>query len=821
MRSIAYSEIVAILSDILRDSPEFVFVHSGVASFGRIASPVESCLAAWNEARPLSSTLIMPTFTFSFCRMGIFDSEQTPSETGILSEYFRCQKGVVRSKHPIYSVAACGPRAEEVANLGGDSCWGQGTVFELLERENALIVGFGVLLSKSATIMHRAEEISQVPYRYCKTFEGKRVTRDGSEICQTHFWVRRLDIDIDNDFSPVIAELSQKGLHRRVHLGSSAIEYAYSRDICRVAMELIQNDPLAVVADRDRIRAEIYRPLISFLGSSNLDLLAQATQEEYQKWDNTGIGIVSVPFGQYKPHILKEDSELRVADPQVIVFLERMEDLCGGMVIDPYGEGFKVFRRNLEEYLITIQHTRRVMKGFIIVFGFFPTLRSTLGNIDHQFPEGLLSMAKYGNARIEEALKGIGDLCILDFASMLIETGIERRSRKYWYLGRLPFAGNGLKALARGLTGAILARCGKSARMLVLDLDNTLWGGSVGEDGFEGLQLGGDYPGNAYLDFQRALRLLKERGIALAIASKNTESVALEAIDQHPEMILKRDDFATWRINWQEKASNIQSICEEIGLGLGSICFLDDNPNEREWVKSQLPEVFVPELPDDPAERPHFLLDLPCLDLVDFTEEDRHRAEQYRKQHEIRTQQQAYENIEDFYRSLNMVVTICGYRRDNKARVLQLIAKTNQFNTTTRRYSEADLEELIAQGFQVYAVKLRDRFRKEEIIGVLIVDWKRSIAEIDSFMLSCRVLGYGIETAILGWLRKEGLSRNSDGLIGEIVETARNQIVRVLYRDNGFEKVENEKFLLRPLMTGVEVPDWICLETDLPEGAEV
>ena len=807
------------LSDLLADAPELVCVHSCVASFVSLQASAETCLAAWIDSLPPTSTLVMPTFTFSFCQTRVFDPHRTPSETGALTEAFRLQEHVIRSHNPIYSVAALGPRAEEVTQKNGETCWGKGSVFELLEQDNALIVGFGVSLARAATVLHRPEECLRVPYRYCKTFEGNRIINNQPQACRASFWVKRRDLDVKNDFLPVIEKLHREGQCQRIQLGRSTVESAYAADICRVETEMLQRDPLAVLADQARVRAELAKTSIAFLGSANLDLLADAVREDYPKWDPIGIRTIPVPFGQYKPHLLQEDTDLRVVNPNAVVFLERLEDLCGETAVDPYGEGLEVFRENLEEYLAVIHQARRTLQGFFIILNFSPSFPSVLGSADPRAAEGLKAIADYGNRRLAEGLKDVEDVCVLDLAPVLSEAGIERRSRKYWYLGRIPFGRNVLDTLARKITGVLLARSGKTARLLVLDLDHTLWGGVIGEDGIEGIQLGGDYPGNAYRDFQRVLKLLKERGLALAIASKNTESVALEAIARHPEMVLKQNDFYAWRINWGDKASSIRSLCGEIGLGPRSVCFLDDSPNEREWVKAQLPDVCVPDLPEDPSERPQFLLNLPCLDLLEMTEEDRHRADQYQAEREIRTQRAAFGCVEDFYRNLDMVVTLCDYTPANSARVLQLISKTNQFNVTTRRYTRAQLEDLMGRGYRIYAVQLKDRFRREEIIGVLIVQWKMRTCTIDSFLLSCRVLGYGVETAVLGWLAAEIQKKGGNQISGEMLETPRNQIVRDLYVKHGFRPVAQENYLLHPLSACTPVPDWVIVKDHTQDRA--
>ena len=314
-------------------------------------------------------------------------------------------------------------------------------------------------------------------------------------------------------------------------------------------------------------------------------------------------------------------------------------------------------------------------------------------------------------------------------------------------------------------------------KCLVLDLDNTLWGGVLGEDGVDGIQLGGEYPGKAFSYWQRALLQLSRAGVILAVCSKNNEADVQEAWEMNPNMVIKREHFSAVRINWQDKANNISALADELNIGLDSMVFIDDNPAERELVKQLLPQVEVPDFPVKPYLLMSFFKQLvdKYFRIYSVTQEDLSKTEQYRSNALRRAEQSRFADFDQFLYSLDMQLEVIPADEHNLPRIAQMTQKTNQFNLTTRRYSEADVQQRLDQGWLIYCVRVSDRFGDSGITGTVFL---QPVADdevyIDSLLLSCRILGKGIEDAfvktVLNLLRLDGYRK----LDADYLPTAKN-----------------------------------------------
>ena len=344
------------------------------------------------------------------------------------------------------------------------------------------------------------------------------------------------------------------------------------------------------------------------------------------------------------------------------------------------------------------------------------------------------------------------------------------------------------------LVGRILAaQQGRSFKCLVLDLDHTLWGGMIGDDGLEGIELGqGSAVGEAYAAFQRFVRDLKSRGVILAVCSKNDEVTALEPFDRHPEMVLKRSDIACFLANWKDKATNLKEIAKRLNIGLDSLVFVDDNPFERNQVREALPMVAVPELPEDPAFYSHGLASAGYFESLSLTSDDLARSEQYQNNLERAQFQASFTDMSAYLQGLGMKLLWGPFDPISLPRVTQLIHKTNQFNLTTRRYSEGQVAQFASRPDAVtLCCRLTDRFGDNGIIGVMIaLDQKGGDWLVDIWLMSCRVLGRGVEQAMLDLLSAEVVKKGGRRLIGEYLPTAKNGMVKGLYPDLGFEPME-------------------------------
>lgn len=333
----------------------------------------------------------------------------------------------------------------------------------------------------------------------------------------------------------------------------------------------------------------------------------------------------------------------------------------------------------------------------------------------------------------------------------------------------------------------------KRKKCLVLDLDNTMWGGVLGEDGVEGIALGDTYPGNVFLDFQRCVIEASKNGVILAVCSKNNEEDVIEVWNKHPFMQIGESVISSYRINWNDKASNIKEIAEELNIGLDSFVFIDDNPIERERVKQFLPEVEVPEFPKKIFEIIPFFQAVytKYFQIYSLTSEDKVKTQQYADNIKRKKYEKNFSDIEEYYKSLDMDLTVYINNLILLTRQSQMTQKTNQFNLTTKRYSEEDIKELMQKGY-VVSVEVKDKFGNNGItvLAILkIIDTE--IIEFDSFLLSCRILGRDIETAIVSYLYNFLKSRGFKIIRAEYIETKKNQKLTSNFWDKcGFEEVE-------------------------------
>jgi FkbH-like protein len=348
-----------------------------------------------------------------------------------------------------------------------------------------------------------------------------------------------------------------------------------------------------------------------------------------------------------------------------------------------------------------------------------------------------------------------------------------------------------------------LAIEGKRKKCLVLDLDNTLWGGVLGEDGIEGIKLGNSYPGNVFKAFQNMLLEASKFGVLLTIVSKNNEDEVWEAFDNHPDMILKKSHFVAWRINWNDKANNIREIIDELNIGIDSVVYIDDSPVERNWISQALPEVIVPDFPQSQYQLISFFQDVynSYFQLYDLTVEDHEKLLQY-KQNSLRQQSQIhFTKIEDYIASLDIQISIKEADKFTIPRIAQLTQKTNQFNLTTHRYTDSDIANLISSGHKVYSASVTDKFGDNGITAICIMKKiSTDKIEIDSYLLSCRILGRFIEFALIKKLLNMAFDNGINEVYASFISTAKNGQSALFFDKLGFEVIENvpyKKYFLK------------------------
>ncbi|WP_297830212.1 HAD family hydrolase [uncultured Rikenella sp.] len=371
---------------------------------------------------------------------------------------------------------------------------------------------------------------------------------------------------------------------------------------------------------------------------------------------------------------------------------------------------------------------------------------------------------------------------------------------KYYFISQMPvnprLAGD-FQAWFRRQAEAIGLR---RKKCLVLDLDNTLWGGVLGEDGIAGVRIGGDYPGNAYLLFQQSILELAQSGVILTICSKNNIEDVRAMWEAHPSNLIRENHLAAMRINWQDKATNIQELAVELNIGLDSIVFIDDNPTERELVRGTLPEVTVPDFPAHPYLLPAFIQDVAekYFTVYSLTEEDRNKTEQYRIKAQREQEKALFQDFDDYLKNLQIQLSIAEVTPLTLERAAQMTQKTNQFNLTTRRYTVADLESFLSSGAKIFTLNVRDKFGDNGITGLMIVTFDTlQHATIDTLLMSCRVLGKGIETAFVNHILSGLFARGIREITATYIPTAKNSQVADFYARTGFQQITEGHYILR------------------------
>ena len=411
-------------------------------------------------------------------------------------------------------------------------------------------------------------------------------------------------------------------------------------------------------------------------------------------------------------------------------------------------------------------------------------------------PSGVTRTLTSLNLQLMEALEGASNVFVLDAQRWLHGAGRAGHNPRGWYLGKVALPRGVMREAAADIRAAFVGLRGAAKKLLVLDLDDTLWGGIVGDAGWENLRLGGPDPqGESFADFQRAIKNLKRRGVVLALVSKNEESVALEAIRQHPEMVLKEDDFVGWRINWTDKARNIADLATELNLGLQSVVFIDDNPVERARVREALPEVFVPEWPEDKLLYASAFGQLRCFDAPAVSREDLERTRMYAEERKRDNLQKEVGSIDEWLKSLEIKVRADRLAPGNLARATQLLNKTNQLNLSTRRLNEAELTAWAAAPNRgLWVVSVSDRFGDAGLTGIVSIEVDGGAARIVDYVLSCRVMGRKVEETLLHMAVTAAFSAGASLVEAHYLQTAKNKPCLTVFKNSGFAVGDDNVF---------------------------
>lgn len=576
------------------------------------------------------------------------------------------------------------------------------------------------------------------------------------------------------------------------------------RSLALHALDLNQLTKLARVISKAHSEGKSLDPLVPFrlavLSNSTIDLVVPALIASAAR-HGIALEVVQPSYDQVAQEALTPDSKVNSSKPDAVLFsldyraLPLKLSLGDSVASSGTVEGVMGYFHALSNGIKSNSNALCIFQTLA------PPVESLFGSLDRALPGTTRNLIDNINRGLADSVLHSGDV-LLDVAGLAETVGLaDWHNTRLWNIGKFSFSDELLPLYGDHVARTIAAIRGKSRKVLVLDLDNTVWGGVIGDDGLEGIKIAqGDAQGEAHLAVQRLALDLRKRGIILAVSSKNTDNVAREPFEKHPEMLLKLDHIAVFQANWSDKASNIQAIAKELSLGLDSLVFLDDNPTERGLVRRLLPEVAVPELPEEPAYYARTLAAAGYFESVAFAGEDLKRAGFYQDNAKRAILQKQVGGVDAYLASLDMTISFQPFDAAGRARIVQLINKSNQYNLTTRRYTEPEITEAENDpGVFTLQVRLADIFGDNGMVSVIICrPGEAGVWEIDTWLMSCRVLGRKVEHMVLREILQHAHAAGVHRLVGVYRPTDRNRLVVDHYQKLGFTKsLEEESGLTR------------------------
>ena len=533
---------------------------------------------------------------------------------------------------------------------------------------------------------------------------------------------------------------------------------------------------------------------LALLGDTPTQLLAMAIKG-YGIEQKLDIRLFEAEYNQVDASVLNISSDLYQSDPRYVLIFQSAEKLVYEFYNSTKEEQKEFATQHLAKVAQYIETINSQLKCNIIYANFTELSENIFGNYGNKIDFSFIYQLRKINLGLMDLARQYKNLFINDLASLQNQYG-----RAFCFSPAL-YANTGmvhsvdfLPMVAKNTLDIIQSIQGKIKKCLVLDLDNTLWGGIIGDDGMEGIQVGNLGIGETFTKFQLWIRQLKERGIILAVCSKNEEKTAMEPFRDHPDMVLRLEDIAVFVANWDNKADNIRHIQSVLNIGFDSMVFVDDNPAERKIVRDHLPEVTVPELPVDPAEYLPYLQQLNLFETASVTEEDGDRTRQYQEESKRISVKKSFVNEDEFLQSLEMTAHCNAFEKMEIPRIAQLSQRSNQFNLRTVRYTEEDIYRLAASpDFYTLSFKLGDSFGDYGLVSVIILE-KQNEEDlfINTWLMSCRVLKRGLEQLVLNEIMEIAHQHGFKRIIGEYIPTAKNQMVKAHYQGLGFTALDKE-----------------------------
>ena len=597
------------------------------------------------------------------------------------------------------------------------------------------------------------------------------------------------------------------------------INSKFKKDYCSFNMKNEEN--LAYFLNEAKIvkTANLRKKLrVAFLASSTINGFEETMRVKcFQK----GIDCITYvsDYNQYNQEILNQTSKLYQFKPDITFLILDTRHALGEYYFSwhkvPHDEKLKFIETKIDEIKKLCNTFEENSGSKLILTSLQIPNYSSYGISEQREMRGIKDMvSKINNELFDHygRLHTNHHIFIYDFNEFISRFGEKNIfNYKQFFSGDIKISTEYIPKFVNELMGFVYAVTGITKKCIVLDLDNTLWGGIIGEDGFDNIKLGDNPVGRSFVEFQKRLLALNQRGILLAINSKNNFDDAIEVIQKHPNMILREENFASTKINWDDKVTNLQKISEELNIGLDSMVFFDDDPINQEYIKESLPEVLVMDLPKDSSQYAQIITEMKEFDVLKITEEDTKRSDMYLGQKKRKELENKVSDFNEFLKQMNIEVNVQKANNFTIPRISQLTLKTNQFNLTTRRYQEEEILKFSSSEDKIVeCVQVSDKFGDNGITGTYIIE-KTNNDEwiIDTFLLSCRIMGRGVEEIMMNQIIEKAKSSGIKRIKGEFIPTTKNKPAQNFYENSGFKK--KDKFWVFNLNNTIKKPEHITV----------
>ncbi len=546
-----------------------------------------------------------------------------------------------------------------------------------------------------------------------------------------------------------------------------------------------------------RVDIDGKKPLnLSLLGDTSTQQLAIAIKG-YARLNNINLEIFDAPYNQIDAQLLDKESECLKSNPDIILLYLSSEKLYDKFLSLSQEKRSSFANDEIKIIKNYWSHIKQNSNAKIMQYNFVYINDEVFGSLSTSIENGFSYQIQKLNCLLsEEANKT--NVQLVDLNGLQSKIGRDKIfDDKLYFIAKMAICTNALSEVAKITIPVIKCYLGDIKKCVILDLDNTLWGGIIGDDGIENIEIGDFETGRAFSAFQRYLKELKERGIILAVCSKNDKDVAMRPFKEHKDMILKLEDIAIFIANWEDKASNIKAIQQTLNISMDSIVFVDDSEFERNSVKALIPNLCVPDMPQDPALYVSYLQSLKLFETITYSEEDKARTNQYKDEYTRRQEQSTFSDYKDYLKSLDMVAEVKPFDGYTIPRVAQLSQRSNQFNLRTIRYTQEEIDKITKDpNYITRSFSLKDRIGDYGLIAAVILKKQEDWLFIDTLIMSCRVLKRGMEEFIFNEISSVAKKENLD-IVGEYIKTEKNALVANLLSDMGFEKKGDKYFLAK------------------------